>query len=225
MQVACYGYRYYDPLTGRWPSRDPIEEEGGINLYALVKNTPTTQIDILGMGEFVYSTRVALEAKLILSIDGVCGGFGRQIEWVVWTAIRAWRKGVVIQHIKWGGSWTDMEGKTRPPIDPPGESDFTEYFDYPRKRTDTFSQPAKGNCTKGRITLNAVAAYWPEAKISPRSTRTGITSNGLPITDGNAFNKIQGNPLISGKIRRSLVISWDCSEPAKFDSKTKVSEQ
>ncbi len=28
MQVACYGYRYYDPLTGRWPSRDPIEEIG-----------------------------------------------------------------------------------------------------------------------------------------------------------------------------------------------------
>ncbi|MEI7957239.1 MAG: RHS repeat-associated core domain-containing protein, partial [Verrucomicrobiota bacterium] len=28
-----YGYRYYDPLTGRWPSRDPIGEKGGVNLY------------------------------------------------------------------------------------------------------------------------------------------------------------------------------------------------
>jgi RHS repeat-associated protein len=28
-----YLYRYYDPLTGRWPSRDPIEEGGGMNLY------------------------------------------------------------------------------------------------------------------------------------------------------------------------------------------------
>jgi integrase/recombinase XerD len=32
MQVAYYGYRYFDPVTGRWPSRDPIEEEGGVNL-------------------------------------------------------------------------------------------------------------------------------------------------------------------------------------------------
>jgi len=24
-----YGYRYYDPVTGRWPSRDPIGERGG----------------------------------------------------------------------------------------------------------------------------------------------------------------------------------------------------
>jgi hypothetical protein len=23
---------YYDPVTGRWPSRDPIGERGGVNL-------------------------------------------------------------------------------------------------------------------------------------------------------------------------------------------------
>jgi len=26
VRVAYYGYRYYDPVTGRWPSRDPIHE-------------------------------------------------------------------------------------------------------------------------------------------------------------------------------------------------------
>jgi RHS repeat-associated protein len=33
-----YGYRYYDPVTGRWPSRDPIGESGGVNLYGFVEN-------------------------------------------------------------------------------------------------------------------------------------------------------------------------------------------
>ncbi|MDA0768571.1 MAG: hypothetical protein O3A92_17300 [Verrucomicrobia bacterium] len=28
-QVYYYGYRYYDPVTGRWVSRDPIGERGG----------------------------------------------------------------------------------------------------------------------------------------------------------------------------------------------------
>jgi hypothetical protein len=28
MCVSFYGYRYYDPVTGRWPSRDPIEGNG-----------------------------------------------------------------------------------------------------------------------------------------------------------------------------------------------------
>ena len=32
-----YGLRDYDPLTGRWPSRDPIEENGGSALYAFGK--------------------------------------------------------------------------------------------------------------------------------------------------------------------------------------------
>jgi hypothetical protein len=47
--VTFYGYRYYDPVTGRWPSRDPIEERGGLNLYGFVKNSPSTLFDRLGL--------------------------------------------------------------------------------------------------------------------------------------------------------------------------------
>jgi hypothetical protein len=47
--VADYGYRYYDPLTGRWPSRDPMEEEGGLNLYGFVGNDGVDRVDILGL--------------------------------------------------------------------------------------------------------------------------------------------------------------------------------
>jgi RHS repeat-associated protein len=44
-----YGYRYYDPVTGSWPSRDPIEERGGINLYGFVGNNSTSDVDTLGL--------------------------------------------------------------------------------------------------------------------------------------------------------------------------------
>jgi RHS repeat-associated protein len=44
-----YGYRYYSPYLGRWLSRDPIEENGGINLYDYVGNTPVNGIDPLGL--------------------------------------------------------------------------------------------------------------------------------------------------------------------------------
>jgi hypothetical protein len=46
--VAYYGYRYYDPQTGRWPSRDPIGEEGGVNLYGFVYNDSQQLYDYLG---------------------------------------------------------------------------------------------------------------------------------------------------------------------------------
>ncbi len=46
-----YGFRYYTPLLGRWPSRDPIGERGGINLYTAVRNRPINQSDYLGLNE------------------------------------------------------------------------------------------------------------------------------------------------------------------------------
>ena len=44
-----YGYRFYNPQTGRWISRDPIEEEGGINLYGFVGNDGVNRVDLLGL--------------------------------------------------------------------------------------------------------------------------------------------------------------------------------
>ena len=43
-----YGYRFYDSLTGRWPSRDPIGEMGGVNLYRIVFNSVIYGYDYLG---------------------------------------------------------------------------------------------------------------------------------------------------------------------------------
>ncbi len=46
--VMYYGYRFYDPETGRWPSRDPIAERGGVNLYGMVYNNTYGWIDVIG---------------------------------------------------------------------------------------------------------------------------------------------------------------------------------
>ena len=53
-----YGYRWYDPLTGRWPSRDPIEEDGGVNLYGFVGND--------GIGRREYLGLVAADPKAMI---------------------------------------------------------------------------------------------------------------------------------------------------------------
>ena len=44
-----YGFRWYDSELGRWLNRDPIAEEGGLNLYAFVSNHPLNLWDILGL--------------------------------------------------------------------------------------------------------------------------------------------------------------------------------
>jgi len=50
-----YGYRYYDPSTGRWLSRDPIEEAGGPNLSAFVGNDPVGHVDTDGRQSYALS--------------------------------------------------------------------------------------------------------------------------------------------------------------------------
>jgi RHS repeat-associated protein len=50
-QEAVYftHYRVYDPEAGRWLSRDPIGEEGGINLYSYVSGNPLSYVDPDGL--------------------------------------------------------------------------------------------------------------------------------------------------------------------------------
>jgi len=45
--------RFYDPDLGRWLSRDPIEEKGGVNLYRYVANNPVGLIDPSGLDAIV----------------------------------------------------------------------------------------------------------------------------------------------------------------------------
>ena len=44
--LLYYGYRYYRADTGRWLSRDPIMEHGGLNLYGFVLNNPATDLGL-----------------------------------------------------------------------------------------------------------------------------------------------------------------------------------
>jgi RHS repeat-associated protein len=51
--LVSYLYRYYSPQLGRFLSSDPIEEQGGINLYGFVGNDPVNRFDVLGLRDFV----------------------------------------------------------------------------------------------------------------------------------------------------------------------------
>jgi RHS repeat-associated protein len=50
--LVYYGYRYYSPRLGRWLTRDPIGEAGGLHLYAYVYNLPGARVDALGLDWF-----------------------------------------------------------------------------------------------------------------------------------------------------------------------------
>jgi RHS repeat-associated protein len=47
--MAYYGYRYFNPMLGRWLSRDPAEEGGGANVYGFACNEPVSRVDPDGL--------------------------------------------------------------------------------------------------------------------------------------------------------------------------------
>lgn len=53
--LVYYNYRYYSPQLGRWTKRDPIEEEGGVNLYCACGNNTINHNDRLGLARTVIT--------------------------------------------------------------------------------------------------------------------------------------------------------------------------
>src|SRR5262249_22875612 len=47
--LVYYGYMYYTASLGRWINRDPIQDQGGLNIYRYVINSPASQYDALGL--------------------------------------------------------------------------------------------------------------------------------------------------------------------------------
>jgi RHS repeat-associated protein len=48
-KLIKFGYREYDSQTRRWTSKDPINFNGGINLYGYVVNDPINLVDPSGL--------------------------------------------------------------------------------------------------------------------------------------------------------------------------------
>jgi RHS repeat-associated protein len=54
--LLYYGCRYYNPSSGRWPSKDPIGELGGLNLFAFIGNAPVHELEFLGLDTWTWGT-------------------------------------------------------------------------------------------------------------------------------------------------------------------------
>ncbi|MEZ5274878.1 MAG: RHS repeat-associated core domain-containing protein [Opitutaceae bacterium] len=70
--LVYFGHRYYNPKTGRFINRDPIEEMGGFNLYRYTNNDAINRWDYLGLNptlEPINKVPIALDEFVVNSSD------------------------------------------------------------------------------------------------------------------------------------------------------------
>ena len=65
--LVYYGYRFYAPAHARWLTPDPLEEQGGLNLYAFCANNPVNGYDVLGLA---VRQDLILKARDFWRLDG-----------------------------------------------------------------------------------------------------------------------------------------------------------
>jgi RHS repeat-associated protein len=70
--LIYYGYRYYSPELGRWLSRDPLGEDGSVNLYLFAYNNSLYFIDPFGLNPIenvIKSIAKSLDKSINAAID------------------------------------------------------------------------------------------------------------------------------------------------------------
>jgi RHS repeat-associated protein len=76
-----YGYRFYSPILGRWITRDPIEEKGGLNLYVFSNNSPLNFVDAKGLSWIQNNCQALSTEASISSAVGIGIAISAGIKW------------------------------------------------------------------------------------------------------------------------------------------------
>ena len=81
--LIYYNYRNYSPQLGRWIKRDPIEEQGGVNLYAYLFNDYINLFDNIGLGIFTVKKKIIDLTASGISVEAMTSGNpnGFSVDW------------------------------------------------------------------------------------------------------------------------------------------------
>ncbi len=116
-----YGFRFYAPSLGKWINRDPILEQGGVNVYAFVVNAPTGVVDTDGQAPIPVGNNVT--AGVFIGFvagagHGAVGGMAANLNKQLWLWLSGCRSGFDFNDFKkevglftaQGGVWGAVSG-------------------------------------------------------------------------------------------------------------------
>lgn len=86
------GARSYNPAFGRWINRDPIGENGGLNLLGFVGNQPCLAVDFIGLTNVSIDSRVENNNKVVVIVKINDLSKGCEVNFIQrrWSADKKW---------------------------------------------------------------------------------------------------------------------------------------
>jgi hypothetical protein len=205
-------------------NRDPIEERGGVNLYAFAERDPINKIDHLGL--IKVTPKITRKTK-----NDDCGKF--KMEWLIELEKKHKTTGYVVSHITFDWDVKDCDEVKVPPPSKYSRDYFEAYrfFGKPNggehiKYTDVWNADKKNDCTNGSLTVTADLRYYLESRTGNIQMLEGAWTG-----DGDENHPISGilpstyeEPLYFGNSasggeptqRMSIKISWECCNDNAF---------
>jgi RHS repeat-associated protein len=77
--LVYYGYRYYSNQLGRWLNRDPIQEDGGVNILNFVYNDSVNNYDVLGLSSSFANPKAAIFAFRAIGYEQFAAIYGSNL--------------------------------------------------------------------------------------------------------------------------------------------------
>jgi hypothetical protein len=218
--LCNYAYRYYNPTTGRWLSRDPIGEDESCNLYIFIQNNGLHNLDLYGLISLIEKDQKILKRD--------CGGFTISRNWWIEDAaaeLSHGKSGYLIQNMKitvefavdcngvdlgvlsnsfseyWGPITEDGRGGLRlPPLKKGQKSDLQQV------PSDIFESPSWGKSCGALVIEASAAVYILGSAPSGYTVKGRPPSGALPHRDKYSYVGMPNSNIITVKKR----ISWNC---------------
>ena len=194
-----YGYRYYFPELRRWLSRDPLEEEGGNNLYVFCMNAAICNIDPLGRKILIHQDNMIVRDDISNSARGLFTPYAKidiKCSWcgVLTVSGSVYRKIKILtpdhgrwehrhsNYKRWGLPRTNIiEWKLAYSHEMDHWNSFNAFFDFVRLLNDFDGTSLYGLCEQMRYELEKQKnIMWNEAiHRSERYDTTGLNAGGM----------------------------------------------
>lgn len=210
---------HYDPQVGRWMSRDPIAENGGLNLYGFAGNDGVNKIDRFGLKSTLSANQMSDP------VLGKCGKF----EWdIAWSISAKTDSGIILQDVEWKKVATNCDGTERNV-----EKKYSEIWDVGMgvdmaNVKDRFSS-GYNKQSKGKVTIKGWARLYPSRLFDDETDKLkaiGWLQNNPDTYAGPLWSGLKKPGWTdsdrSNLVEHSIEVEWDCccfSEHEENDTK------